>query len=71
MEVNIIKLEELLNNKFFGNKSLMAKVMGIETSHINKVINKKGKGAGAKFCGAIMKYCEENNLNYKEFIFLV
>ena len=48
----------------------MAKIMGIETSHINKVFNKKGKGAGAKFCGAVMKYCEENDLNYKDFIIL-
>ena len=70
MEVNISKLEELLKDKFYGNKSLMAKVMGIEVSHINKVLNNQGNGAGAKFCGAIIKYCEDNNLNYKEYIIL-
>lgn len=69
MEINISNLEILLKEKFFGNKSLMAKTMLLDTSHVNKVFNNKGKGAGAKFCGAIIKYCEDNNLDYKRYIF--
>ena len=48
----------------------MAKVLGIEVSHVIKVFKNNGKGAGAKFCGAIIKYCEDNDLNYKDYIFL-
>lgn len=70
MEVNIKNLEELLKDKFYNNKSLMARTMGIEVSHITKVFKGKGRGAGAKFLGAIIRYCEENNLNYRDYIFL-
>lgn len=70
MEINIEKLKMLLKEKFYNNKSLMAKVLGIETSHVIKVFKNNGKGAGAKFCGAVINYCNENNLDYKEYIFL-
>lgn len=69
MEININNLEILLNKKFFGNKSLLAKTLKLEVSHVNKVFNNKGKGAGAKFCGAIIKYCEMNKMDYKDYIF--
>lgn len=69
MEINIENLEKLLKEKFFGNKSLLAKTLRLEVSHVNKVFNNKGRGAGAKFCGAIIKYCEVNKLNYKKYIF--
>ncbi len=69
MEVNIDKLEMLLKEKFWGNKSLLARTLELDVSHVNRVFNNNGKGAGAKFCGAIIKYCESNNLNYKEYIF--
>lgn len=70
MEVNIKALEILLKEKFNGNQSLFAEKTGLERTHVNKVFKNKGKGAGAIFCGAIIKYCEENNLNYKDYIFL-
>ena len=70
MEINIENLEKLLRENFFNNKSLMARTLGIEVSHIIKIFKNKGKGAGAKVCGALIKYCEDNNLDYKEYIFL-
>lgn len=71
MEVNIENLEKLLKKNFYNNKSLMARTIGISVSHIIKIFNSNGKGAGAKFCGALMRYCEENNLDYKDFIFFI
>lgn len=68
MEINITNLKKLLIERFFGNKSLMAKILGLEVSHVNKVLKKDGKGAGAKFCGAIIRYCENNDLDYKEYV---
>ena len=70
MEVNIKALEKLLNEKFGGNQTAFAEAMELERSHVNKVFKNKGKGAGAVFCGAIIKYCNNNNLNYQEYIFL-
>ena len=70
MEVNIKELKILLNEKFKGNQPLFAETFGLERSHVNKVFKNEGKGAGAIFCGAIIKYCNDNNLDYKKYIFL-
>jgi hypothetical protein len=68
--VNIEKINELIQNKFHGNQSKFAEEVGIQRVHLNKVIKSNGKGAGAIFCGAIINYCNENNIDYKEYIFL-
>lgn len=70
MEINIEELEKLLNEKFEGNQTVFAKTLGLERTHVNKVFKSKGKGAGAVFCGAIIKYCNDNNLDYQKYIFL-
>lgn len=70
MEVNIEALRKLLEEKFGGNQTAFAEATGIERTHVNKVLKNNGKGAGALFCGAIIKYCSENNLEYTNYIFL-
>lgn len=70
MEVNIEALEQLLKEKFNGNQTAFAESMGLERTHVNKVFRNNGKGAGAIFCGAIIKYCNNNNLDYEKYIFL-
>lgn len=70
MKVNIKALEELLQKKFGGNQTAFAEATGLDRTHVNKVFRNKGKGAGSIFCGAIIKYCNENNLDYKNYIFL-
>ena len=71
MEINIIELEKLLKERFGGNQTDFAETMGLERTHVNKVFKSKGKGAGAVFCGAVIKYCNINNLNYQNYIFLM
>lgn len=70
MEVNIEALEQLLEEKFEGNQTAFAEATGLERTHVNKVFKNNGKGAGAIFCGAIIKYCNANNLDYQKYIFL-
>lgn len=70
MGVNIEALEELLENEFNGNQTLFSEKTGIERTHVNKVFKNKGKGAGAVFCGGIIKYCNNNKLDYHKYIFL-
>lgn len=70
MRVNIEELKRLLEEKFKGNQTAFAEATGLERTHVNKVFKNKGKGAGATFCGAIIKYCNDNNLNYHKYIFL-
>lgn len=70
MKINIVALQELLQERFNGNQTLFAEEIGIERSHVNKVFKNEGQGAGAMFCGAIIKFCNNNGLDYQKYIFL-
>lgn len=70
MQINIEELKKLLDEQFNGNQTVFAKEMGLERTHVNKVFKNNGKGAGSLFCGAIIKYCKEKNINYEKYIFL-
>lgn len=71
MEINIGALNTLLREKFSGNQAEMARAFGISKYQLNTIFKNNGKGAGKKVMGAIIKYCEENNYNYKDYIFLI
>ncbi len=70
MTPNIKALLILLKEKFDNNQSEMARVLNVERTHLNKMFKCNGKGAGATIGGAIIKYCNENNLDYTKYIFL-
>lgn len=70
MKLNTRKTKQLLKENFNNNQTEMAKTLGIERTHLNKVLNNGGCGAGGILCGAIIKYCENNGLDFREFIFL-
>lgn len=70
MTPNIEALSNLLKTHFDNNQSKMARALNVERTHLNKVFKSNGKGAGAIIYGAIIKYCDENNLDYKNYIFL-
>ncbi len=60
----------LLREKFNNNQSEMAKILNISRYQLNMVLNHNGKNAGKKIIGAIIKYCDENNYNFRDYIFL-
>lgn len=69
MIVNMKALFRLLKEVFNNNQSEMARVLGIQRTHLNKIFKNNGKGAGATVCGAIIKYCNKNNLDVNDYIF--
>ncbi|MCX7903243.1 MAG: hypothetical protein N2486_01920 [Caloramator sp.] len=69
MKPNTKKLNELVEQKFNGNKALFAKTLGIKRSQVSMVLN-HGNCVGAKFYGALFAYCEKEGLNFKDYIFL-
>lgn len=69
MILNIRALLRLLKEAFDNNQSEMARVLGVQRTHLNKVLRSNGKGAGATICGAIIKYCNKNNLDVNDYIF--
>lgn len=69
MIVNMKALFRLLKEVFNNNQSEMARVLGIQRTHLNKIFKNNGKGAGATVCGALIKYCNKNNLDVNDYIF--
>jgi len=70
MEINIEELLQLLKNRFEGNQAKMARVLGVNRYQLNMVLNNNGKCAGKKIIGAIIKYCDINELDFHKYIFL-
>lgn len=69
MQINILELQTLIKTEFHGNQKAFSKVLSIDRTYLNKILKNDGKGAGIKFCEAIMKYCNENNKDYERYIF--
>ena len=70
MKINIRNIETLIQDKFNNNKTKFAETVGISREYISKLLNEKDGIDSAKICNAIILYCENNNLNYKDYIFL-
>lgn len=60
----------LLREKFDGNQAKMAKELGISRFQFNSILKNNGKNAGKKVIGAIIKFCQRNNYNFEDYIFL-
>lgn len=70
MKVNMGALNTLLREKFDNNQAKMAEELAISRYQLNTILNKNGKGAGKKVIGAIINFCEKNNYDFKDYIFL-
>lgn len=70
MKVNVINLNRLIEEKFRGNQTFFAETAKIDRSYLNQILNNRVSNNSPKVCNAIIKFCENNNLNYKDFIIL-
>ena len=70
MEINMEAFVNLLEKRFNNNQSKMARILGISKYQLNMIINNKGKDAGKKIIGAIIKYCDVNEEDFHKYIFL-
>ena len=70
MELNMEAFMKLLEERFNNNQARMARILGISKYQLNMIIKNKGKGAGKKIIGSIIKYCDTNEIDFHEYIFL-
>lgn len=70
MRVNVCNLSTLIEQKYRGNQSFFAEDAEIDRSYLNQLLNGKIDSNSPKICNNIIRYCEKNNLNYKDYIFL-
>lgn len=70
MKANITNIQKLIDENFNSNKSAFAEVINVERSQVSYILNNNGNGAGALFFGGLIKFCDDNNLDFRDFIFL-
>lgn len=69
MRVNIPNLQEFIVKNYRGNQSFFAEEAKIDRSYFNQLMNGRIKNNSPKICNAIIRYCDEKNLDYRDFIF--
>lgn len=70
MRLNMEELSQLLEERFENSQAKMARILGISRYQLNTVLKNNGKCAGKKIIGAIIKYCDTNELDFHKYIFL-
>jgi hypothetical protein len=69
VRANIEAVQKHLEQKFQGNKTKFSDVLRINRAQLSKILT-HNEGAGALFFGELIRYCDENSLNWREYIFL-
>ena len=69
MKPNVNNIRELINEKFGGNQSSFARTIGVDRTQVSMLLN-HGDKVGAKFYGGLLALCEQEGLNYKNYIIL-
>ncbi|NPV27090.1 MAG: hypothetical protein HPY81_06500 [Firmicutes bacterium] len=69
MKVNVDALRELIKQKFNQSVPQAAEAFGIDYSYLFRVLSGE-KDGGPKLFGGLFNYCNNNNLNFNDYIFL-
>ena len=70
MKLNKEALNRLLYDKFDGNYSRLARELQLNVTYVYRVLE-KDKNCGAKFFSSVIKWCNDNGMDYNEYIFLL
>lgn len=70
MKVNIEAVKKLIKERFRDNTSWFAEEIGMDATYVSTLLNNPAKSKSDKFCNSLIKFCELNNLNFREYIFL-
>ena len=69
LRLNKVALTDLLNTKFNGNFTKLAKELELDVAYVYRVLE-KDRNCGVKFYSCVMRWCNDNNVDYKRYIFL-
>ena len=67
MNLNHIKVKELMEEYANGNYNRFARMMSLDPAHLHKFIT-TGAGGGKKVVMSVMKLCKDRNLDINEYI---
>ncbi|WP_027340201.1 helix-turn-helix domain-containing protein [Halonatronum saccharophilum] len=63
------KIDKLFKEKFNSNVTQFADSIGVSRTTVSQIINRKQLPKDKFFC-QLINYCEKNNLDFREYIFL-
>jgi len=69
VRANVLAIQKHVDEKFQGNKTKFSEALRVNRAQLSKILT-HNEGAGALFFGELIRYCDENHLNWREFIFL-
>ncbi|MBU3112672.1 hypothetical protein [Clostridium lacusfryxellense] len=69
MGLNKYALQTLMNERFNSSYTRLSKAIGVDVAHVYRVLVNNNT-PGIKFFNGIMKWCTDNQLDYREYIFL-
>ncbi|MCJ7691215.1 MAG: hypothetical protein MUO60_18145 [Clostridiaceae bacterium] len=69
MNLKKYALQQLLEDCFDSSYTKLSKAIGVDVAHVYRVLVKNNT-PGLKFFNGLMKWCTENQLDYREYIFL-
>jgi len=69
MGLNISALRLLMDEQFNKSYTKLSRAIGVDVAHVYRVLVKKNT-PGIKFFNGIIKWCTDNQVDYREYIFL-
>ncbi|CEP67105.1 Uncharacterized [Moorella glycerini] len=69
MFLNKIRVKELMQEKANGNYHEFARQLDVDVAQVYRILTKNSK-AGPKFLGRFMRFCQDNGLDFRQYIFL-
>lgn len=70
MKVNIEAVKQLILERFRNNISWFAESIGMDATYVSTILNNPKKSKSDKFCNLLIRYCELNELDFRNYIFL-
>lgn len=70
MRINIDAVKELIAEKFRNNKTFFADTIFVDPGYLISILNGHRSNDSSKVIRGIIKYCKQNNIDYKKYIFL-
>ncbi|AZR73794.1 hypothetical protein BBF96_10600 [Anoxybacter fermentans] len=68
MKLDINKIKELIKERGW-NEVIFARNLNLDYSYVYRVMRGQ-RGIGVKFISELMKFCEREKLNFKDYIIL-
>ncbi|AZR72356.1 hypothetical protein BBF96_02475 [Anoxybacter fermentans] len=68
MRLNVEKVGKMLKERGWS-EVMFARKLNLDYSYVYRVMRGE-RGVGKKFLAGLMKFCEKEGLNFKDFIFL-